>query len=322
MEKITKEFTYDTTDDQYSQTNVNLETGTLTYHGDAVKYVVVDRETNKLSGGSIPENAWMDGEYNDTCETDYAVRVDCNEETLICALIATGGNYDIDSIDTVSEQVPGSAMPYVRNSPMLPDHVYEVKEIEYNPTTNSFVKPFPWKAPISTWEDLILDRNNRLKNADRSLSEDLPESLYDLIAKYKKYLRNLPKIGGAAWRFELTNIGTGYSVGDQILISDPVFKNGTAAPDIVLTITAVDDNGGITDFSHSNAHCYTYHPEAATYSNVFNIQQSSGTGATITMSKIKTVNPWKINILRNPIESNDRSNTINMEVYNNVLNDI
>lgn len=307
MTNITKEFTYDQTDDQYSQTNEDLTTATLTYSGPAYKYVVFDSTTNKMVNATIPEEQWDNGEFNNQDDGQYAVRIDCNEETLICALLPADGNFDIDTLSTVSEEVPGSAIPYVRNDPMLPDHVYEVTEIVYNPDTETFVKPFPWKAPIMDWGTIINYRNNLLNNADRSLSEDLPESVYNKVAKFKKYLRNLPTTCGAAWDITLDNAGSGYVVGDNILLSDPVFKNNTNAADILLTVSEVDDSGAITAFTSSSKHCYNYHKEAGSYTDVFYTSNSSnGSGATIDMSKIATVAPHKITIIRNPIENVDR----------------
>ena len=309
MTNISKEFTYNTTDDQYSQTNHNANVATLTYTGAAVKYLVINSSTNKLTGKIIPESQWDNGEFNNQDDGEYAVRVDCNKDTLICALIPADGNFELDKLATVSEDIPGSALPYVRNDPILPDHTYEVTEIQYNPSTEQFVKPFPWKAPIETWPEFITLRNKMLHNADHRLSEDLPESVYNKVAKYKKYLRDLPVTAGAAWNITLTATGTGYSVNDGLLISDPVFKNNTSAPDILLTVTAVDDNGAITGFTTSSKHCYNYHTSAASYTNVFFTTNSAGTGAVINMSKIATVAPHKITLIRNPIESNDKNDS-------------
>lgn len=304
MTNISKEFTYNITDDQYSQTSHNAETATLTYTGPATVYAVLNSATNKLTGETIPEAQWDNGEYNNQDDGRYAVEVDCDSDTLVCALL---GGIDPTIVPEISEDVPGSAIPYVRNDPMLPDHTYEVKEVEYNPSTGEFVKPFPWKAPIESWPEFISLRNNQLHNADRALSEDLPESVYNKVAKYKKYLRDLPATAGAAWNITLNAAGTGYSVNDGLLISDPVFKNNTSAPDILLTVTAVDDNGAITEFTTSSKHCYNYYTSAASYTNVFYTTNSAGSGAIINMSKIATVAPHKITLIRNPIESNDRN---------------
>lgn len=316
MEQITREFTYDVTDDQYSESNVNAEQATATYEGDAKKYIVVNRETGLVTGKTIDEDQWMDGEFNNQLDDDFAVEVDCDTNPLMCSLFPQGGRFDVEAWPSISEDVPGSATPYVRNHPMLPDHVYDKTQIVYNFAEASFVKPFAWHPPIMTWEEQITQRNKMLHNADHSLSTDMPTSLYNLVAKYKRYLRELPIHCGAAWDITATAAGTGYTVGDGLLLSDPAFKNGTAAPDILLTVSAVSEAGAITAFTSSSKHCWTYHNAAGTYTNVFYTSNSAGTGATFSLSKIATIPPHKINVIRNPVESNDR-----VDGHSNALDD-
>jgi hypothetical protein len=132
MATITKEFTYNVTDDQYSQTNNNNSTATITYEGPDKKYIVVDRTTGKVTGRVIEESIWQDGEFNNQPDNDYAVEVDCNVNPLMCSLFPQYGRFDVEAMPTSSEDIPGSALPYVRNDPMLPDHVYEKEEIVYD----------------------------------------------------------------------------------------------------------------------------------------------------------------------------------------------
>lgn len=297
MENITKEFTYNVADDQYLQTNKDKKTGTLTYNGPAKKFVIVRKDTNKLTNGIIDEVQFET--YNSINTEFYAVEVNCDTDTLICAMVANGTNSD--EVPNLTEVVPGCDTPYVRDNPSLPDHTYEVTEVEYDISSSSFIKPFPWKKPFVTWQDRIASRNNSLKNADRRLSEDLPESIYTAVADYKQYLRDFPVTFGAAWDITIATGGTGYVIGDRFLISDPVYKNNTAGADILITVTEVDNSGAITTFSKSNAYAYEYHPEAGTYNNVFNTASASGTGVTFNMSKVKTVSPWKITPKENPL---------------------
>ena len=63
---------------------------------------------------------------------------------------------------------------------------------------------------------------------------------------------------------------TGYVVGERILISDSVFKNNTVVNDIVIKIETVSAAGAIlTTSRQSKVHAYAYHPDAATYNDVF-----------------------------------------------------
>lgn len=305
MENISKEFTYPVTDDQYSMTNEEGKTGTLTYNGPAKKYVVIDRDTNRMTGRCITESEWEAG-FNDDDDSDvYAVEVNCDENTLICAMLQSGGSgINPETVPEIIEEIPGYPLAYTRNDPMLPDHVYEVEEIEYDPGAGVFVKPFPWKKPIDTWEDMLRRRNNLLANADKNLSEDLPTSIYNKVAKYKQWLRDLPEAFGVGWTVTIDAGGTGYVIGDRLLITDPRYKNGSNAPDILVTITEVNETGGITKFTRTTAYAHEYHPNAGSYENVFYSQNSAnGTGAVLSMSKVKLVQPWKINILRNPVDN-------------------
>jgi|TARA_B110000908_G_C10259831_1_gene458366 hypothetical protein len=312
MTNITKDFTYNTTDDQYSMTNHNAETATLTYSGPAVKYAVFDSSTNMMTGGTIPEIQWDNGAFNEQQDGYYAARIDCNEHTLVCALMVGSGGINPEDVPEIDEPVPGSALPYRRNDPILPDHTYEVREIEFDPATQTFVTPFPWKAPIETWEHFISLRNKALNSSDLRVTDDLPTSLYNQVVKYRKYLRDLPETGGAAWKVTLgTNsdgntLGAGYSVGDGLLINDPAYKNDTSAPDILLTVNEVSDTGVITGFTTSSTHCYNYYLPAATKNNMFYTTNSAGSGAQINLTKTVNIPPHKITLIRCPIENNDQ----------------
>lgn len=294
MTNITVEFTYDLPDDQYHETNENHLTGTLTYNGPAVKYLQVSSETNKLTGYAISSAEFED--YNNEDDGFYAVEIDCNKDTLMCALVGPVG--ELTGQTQVSEEIPGDSVDYVRDDPPAPNHTYDIKEIEYNPVSKKFITPFPWigASEMESWNDLIAVRNNKLNTADVRLSDDLPESLYNNIAAYKQYLRDFPVMFGAAWDITVTNGGTGFVVGDRLLISDSVYKNNTAVNDIIVKVEAVDDNGAITSISRqSSVHAYAYHPEAGSYTDLYHTTNSSaGTGSIISMSKIKTVDPWKI----------------------------
>jgi phosphoribosyl-AMP cyclohydrolase len=316
MTNITKEFTYNVTDDQYSMTAVNTEIATATYVGAAFKNIVIDSETNCMTGGTVEDSQWDNGEFNNQLDGQYAVRVDCDADTLICALVADGGRFDVATWPEQSEVVPGCPIPYVRNNPMLPDHAIEVIEVRYDRANATFVKPYPWKRTIQDWPDLLKQRMSQITSGDVNVSEDLPAILITRMAKWKKWLRDLPANAGASWNIVTATAGTGYSVGDGILINDPVFKNNGSVPDILLTVTSVNaGTGAITGFTHSNAHCYDYQLNAATHNSVFYTTNSAGTGAVFNLSKVETVMPHKITLLRNPIENNDAYDTRDMSLY-------
>jgi len=293
MQNISKEFTYNIADDQYYQTAELKKTGTVTYQGPAKQYLIIDSSTNKLTGSIIDEQQYET--FNDTNDEMYAIEVDCNTNPLICSLIDKGINEDL--YPNISEDIPGCETPYVRDDPAMPDHTYEVTGIVYNKQSQTFQKPFPWKQPYVTWQDRIHTRNISLAAYDHKLSEDLPAELYNTVVAYKQYLRDFPVTFGAAWNAIVTQGGTNFVIGDRILINDPCYKNGTSANDIILKVETVDaDTGAILTVSRqSTVHAYSYHPAAGTYTDVYHTTNSAaGTGAEFTLTKVKTVDPWKI----------------------------
>lgn len=291
-------FTYDLPDDQYYQTNVLRKTTSWEYSGPDKKYILVDSVANTLTGGVIEE---VDYEhFNDYPGAAYAVEVDCSQNPLICSLFADA-HEDPTSINTptISEDIPNS-VPYVRDNPSAPDHTYEIREIEYNKSSNTFVTPLPWKKPFVTWDLLFVYKNMRLANTDRQLSEDLPPALYTAMIEYRQYLRDFGELFGASWIVTLANSGSGFAVGDRIAISDPIFKSGNTVDDIILTVTEIDSSGAITKFTKSNTRAL-YNPSAATYSNVYCTTNGAGTGFSVTLSKAKLVDPWKITPRESPL---------------------
>lgn len=301
MNNINKTFTYDLPDDQYYQTNDLKKVATNVYNGPEKVYVVVDSATNKLTGAQITETQHQ--YYNETNSNSYSVEVDCNEDTLICSFF--NGSVDPDR-NQISEEIPYS-IPYVRPEPPLPDHTYDIYEIEYNPATNKFKKPSVWKKPLVTWEDPSSDeyvgkirwRNRTLAATDRQLSEDLPESLYNAMIEYREYLRDFPKLFGVSWNVSLVSGGTGFSVGDRLAVTDSRCKAGQVVDDIMITVTAVND-GVITEFTTASTRALQ-HKAAVTFTNVYYTTNGAGLNAVFDVSKVKTIDPWKVTPRKSPL---------------------
>ena len=290
MSNIRKEFSYDMPDREFGQTNELRLSGTVTYDGPAKMYVVIDENTNKFTGHTIDENRFET--FYEVDDGMYAVEVDCNKDTLVCAII---GKYRVlDPIPKIQEEVPNS-LPYTRDDPIPPHETYDQHELEYDRGSNSWKRPFKWEKPISDWEWQLGWRNMELSRTDRKLSEDLPENIYNDMTAYRQTLRNLPEIFGAKWVVEIDTAGSGYSVGDILLVSDPVFKTDGTVKDIKLTVKEVDGSGGIVSVSKDYAMA-TEHRDAATYNNVYYTSNSSGSGAVINLSKVELVDPWKITL--------------------------
>jgi len=295
MTNISKEYTYKLPDDQYYTTDDLAKSATRIYEGPAEIALVVDLDTNKLSGGVIPVEE-IDN-FNDQTDHQRAVRVDCNEETLLCALVQ---DYDPDVLETISEDIPQSD-PYVRVDPPMPNHTYSERNVEYNFASQSWVKPFPYLEHGISWDERLVKRDTDLRNSDRTYSEDLPAPVAAKITAYRTWLRDFPKIYGVAWDITLDNAGSGFAVGDKISISDPDIKMGTTAGDIILTVTSVDESGAITGTSKKNNRVF-YHKPAVTFSDVYwSSNSANGTGLSISVSKEKTIDPWKITGMDNPL---------------------
>ena len=292
MTDITKQFTYALADEIYSQTLGDAaNTGTLTYTGPAKKFAIVDATTNKLTTASITEQQFET--YNDTNTESYAIEINCDSDTLVCSLLEKD-DFDIDSLPTSTEIVANSD-PFITYDPVLPENTYEVSEIQYDRSNQSFVEPLPLKAPPTDWQLLLSLRSNMLNAADRTASDDLPTALLNKVIAHKQYLRDFPVTMGASWEITVATAGTGYVVGDRMLISDTVYKNSTPADDIMVTVSAVHaDTGAITGITKGNATAYNYHPAAGTYNTVFNTPSASGSGATFNMSKIALVPAVKV----------------------------
>jgi hypothetical protein len=305
MTNITVNFTYDLADDEYYQTSSLRKTGTIAYKGPETIYIIVDANTNHPTGGQITEE--QHETFNDVNDGRfYSVEVNCHDNPLMCSFY--NGSIIADELEQVAEEIPHS-IPYVRPNPPMPDHTYEFKEILVDRATGTFVKPLPWKKPHMAWSldynggtaqnSLLSWRNSQLRNTDRQLSEDLPQPLYNKMIEYRQYLRDFTEIFGVAWTVTVNNGGTGYAVGDRLLISDPRFKAGHPVSDIMVTITEVLD-GEITAIKPGERLALHY-PAAAQIEDVFFTTNGQGTGATLNLSKLKTIDPWKITPKDSPL---------------------
>jgi hypothetical protein len=296
MSDIRIQFSYDTTDDQYSQSNELKKTATAEYVGPAVQYWEIDVETNRWTGSTLSKEVHDD--FNERLDDGrYSVEIDCEKNPLMCSLAAVRFVSVVDQTE-ISEEIPES-QPYVRDDPPAPDHTYERTEIFYDPEKKEFL-PLRWKFPFVTWEKAIAIRDNALRNSDRQLSEDLPEGLKNSVLEYRQYLRDLTKVYGAAWIVTLTASGSGYAVGDRLQISDVRLKNNSVADDVMVTVTAVDGSGAITDFSTSSTRSL-HVTDSVEFSNVYHTTNGSGLGAQFDVNKNKLISPWKITWKSSPL---------------------
>ena len=293
MAEIIKEFTYKLPDDIYHTTTEKNLVATVKYKGPDKKYYFVDASTNKYveAAGEEAGEKMASGDMPLPTETNvYLVVVDAEKDTLIAAM--TGG-VDPHSIPDVEEDVPGQDVKYVRDKYPLPDHTYELMEMTFSPSTMKWVTPIAWKGPIMTWPEKLAVRDTMLQNSDRLNSEDLPSSARTAIQEWQQYLRDITETVGVAWTATVPTGGSGYAQGDVLLVQDPKYKNTNVVDEVKITVTTVSGSGAITGFSVENKRAL-YHPEAATYTDCFFVTNGGGTGAKITLTKVKQVDPWKV----------------------------
>jgi hypothetical protein len=300
MADIIKQFTYKLPDDIYHSTTEKNLVATVKYKGPAKKYYFCDASTNKYKFQVSEEQGekMVAGDMALPTEDNvYLVVVDAEKDTLIAAMTGGVSPYSIPDIE---EDVPGQDVKYVRDKYPIPDHTYERDEMMFSPSTLKWVTPIAWKGPITTWTEKLITRDNMLNNSDRLNSEDLPSSARTAIQNWQQYLRDITETVGVAWTVTVPTGGTGYAVGDILLVQDPKYKNTSVVDEVKITVTAKSGSGAITGFSVENKRAL-YHPEAGTHTDCFFVTNGGGSGAKVTLTKVKQVDPWKVEWKTQPL---------------------
>ena len=195
MAKISKKFIYDLPDDYLYQTNDLDLKAEWTYDGPDVIWAFVDPETNRLCGDfKTPEE---DGETYPTPLHLKKVKIDCSENPLLCTLLGADETLDYTVFETIEEELPDGNV-YSRPKNPFPDHTYEMTEIVFDPETETFIEPYPWKKPHMDWNGIREWRNRLLAMTDDRILDDMPPALKQQWEDYRQQLRDLPQIHGAA----------------------------------------------------------------------------------------------------------------------------
>lgn len=196
-QNITKTFTYPIPDDYLAQTSVLGKTATWTYEGPDHVWLFMNKDDNTYIG------RWLLSEHDAheyPCgEHEYLVKLDCEAEPLLATLLHDPiGKPDYASLKQRSETLPdGTTYTRPHDDNMPPDHAYDAELITYNPTTQSWNKPLPWKQPHSTWHDLRHWRNALLDLNDNKIHDYMPAELKAKYQEYHQALKDLPQIHGA-----------------------------------------------------------------------------------------------------------------------------
>ena len=202
MALVTKTFTYDLPDEYLSQTNNLGLTGEWTYEGPDKIYVMVDKKTNKINTllGWLPYNDDSSREENDSfmdqfsgLDNDYGL-IDVEEDPLLLAAVVGGSiGPEADKLPQKTYTLEGETEPfYSRPNPTLPDHTIEVGDVELDPTTKTWKKPYPWKKPHITKDDLLNALDVIIKQEKKVDTEGFTSTQKTKWAAYLDALENVP----------------------------------------------------------------------------------------------------------------------------------
>lgn len=302
MANITVDFEYPVPDEQYYSTNEKNRRGRVRYIGRDAVYVWVHNSTNKLMHANDYESGekMWNGELPFPADLPaYLVKVDPKTDGDIAGQFE---GISAQAIPDTEEIIPGQTRVHVADAFPTPQHAYETTECEYDPVAKSWVRPLPFRKPYVDWELHLQHRDVTLAVSDHNISEDMPTALYNDMLAWREYLRNVTEAQGVAWTATIPTGGSGYSVGDVLLVQDPKYKNTTVVDEVKLTVTSVSGSGAITGHSVENKRAM-YHKEAATYTDCFFVTNGAGTGAKVTLTKVKRVDPWKIEWDHSPVEN-------------------
>lgn len=340
--EVNVDFSYDMPDAYLYQTTNLGKVGTWTYEGPREMWVFLRKRDNKRTG-EVKFSYQVEDDFVPAA-SEYMVKVNCEENPLLCELMETDQDtLFLEGREQISETLPMNdweGNPFVHIEPKVPtpDHTYDRDEIEYNPTAQEWVTPFPFLKPHTDWEAIKKVRWSRLNASDGHVSEDMPESLLTAWQDYRTKLRGLPATYGAAWTVTIATAGTGYAVGDNFNVDASVFGFGSEdvgalddlsqpmgkrpgfdfeaatsglddtalvnendSLDVNIIVTSVDSDGAVTGVRTRNAFNARHIKEARTLNDVATTATTSGgSGATFNLSKVVRVDPWKVRLPQSP----------------------
>lgn len=188
-ERIEKTFVFDLPDQYLYQTNTLQKTGTWTYKGPRYLWIFADEETGKVKS-TFHYTERDNGDVVPTPEGQIKIKVDANVNPEIASLCHNEWDYGVDLPQYVESLPDGST--YGHSDPQAPDHTYEITEILYDAETATFVKPYPWKKPHITWEEIMRWRDMNLNLSDLQYKNAINPEKKAKWAEYRQILRDLP----------------------------------------------------------------------------------------------------------------------------------
>ena len=224
--EVEVQFSYDMPDAYLYQTTTEGKVGTWTYKGPREMWVFMRKVDNKRSGevryGYEIENDFVPAAH------EYMVKVNCEENPLLCELMEVHQDtLMLEGREHITETLPqkdinGNYFKHIEPKVPTPDHTYDRDEITYDPIKKEWNTPYPFLKPHVGWDEIKRTRWSQLSWSDSHLSDDMPESLANKWKQFRQELRDLPELYGACWTPTITAGGTGYSVGDHLLVDATV----------------------------------------------------------------------------------------------------
>lgn len=201
---ITQAFTYDVPDDYVGQTNVDGNTATADYNGPDKIWVFIDRDTGRSDTSRLILTDEEDGENYPVPHDQYKVKINCATDPVLCSLFDAKVEWDTVQGQTNLVVALPDGTTYERPTPTDVDHTYELDECEYNMdgvlTGDSYddsgTWTMEWKQPWTSWDQLIIVRNNMLTGSDSKIADDMPAATKQAWLDYRQELRDLPALFG------------------------------------------------------------------------------------------------------------------------------
>lgn len=185
--RIEKTFTYDVPDAYLYQTNALKKKSTWTYAGPDKLWIFVDNATGKVAS-RFHYTDRDNGSEVTAPDGMTKVLVDANTDPLLASMVHN--EVDYGSLEHTVEELPDGST-YGHPVTIPPDHAYELTDIQYDAASNSLVKPYPWKQPHMTWENITVARTAMLLASDTKYALATAEQK-PVWEAYRQLLRDLP----------------------------------------------------------------------------------------------------------------------------------
>jgi hypothetical protein len=201
--EISVDFTYDMPDKYLYKTNELGLTADFTYTGPAKFWCYVNRQTGYVMP-SYDQEAY-DGTLDQAerwhqqgGQESAAILVDARKEPLLATLLwmkLDQADYPQTEFTRTDIDPSDTTVYYSRATIPVPDHTYEVGEIKYDFIANDWVKPFPWKGPHMTFEQLDAASTSLISEAGESIISYNEQGNTDMATKmtvFKEELEAIP----------------------------------------------------------------------------------------------------------------------------------